>query len=257
MTELTTEKPVGVTPNNMLLSGVVGSKAYGLDHSRSDVDRLGMYAAPTVMFHGLHPPVGDRDTIVVKDPSDAVYHEALKYVRLVMKGNPSVTELLWLDVYETVTPLGMFLIKRRTRLLSASRVRASYLGYATSQFQRLFNRGDGSFSADTRKRTAKHARHLLRLLHQGLDLYRVGTLTIKVSEPYRYFEFGDAVARFDGTADWRVGEEVARKELTKTEEAFDRATSPLRAEPDEALVESWLRAVRLHYWPTGFSKGTS
>jgi uncharacterized protein len=249
MTELTIDR----APGNLLLSGVVGSKAYGLDHPGSDVDRLGMYASPTVSFHGLRPPIGDRDTVVIKSPSDAVYHEALKYVRLVMKGNPSVTELLWLDAYEVVTPLGMFLVNRRTRLLSAPRIRASYLGYATSQFQRLFNRGDGSFSADTRKRTAKHARHLLRLLHQGLDLYRVGHLTIKVSEPYRYFEFGDAVARFDGTDDWQKGADIAKAELTKTEEAFDRSVSPLRPEPDEILVESWLRAVRLKYWANSFS----
>jgi hypothetical protein len=33
---------------NMLLSGVVGSVAYGLDTEDSDVDRLGMFAYPKV-----------------------------------------------------------------------------------------------------------------------------------------------------------------------------------------------------------------
>lgn len=251
MTEPTPDR----APANVLLAGVVGSTAYGLNHAGSDVDRLGMYAAPTVSFHGLRPPIGDRDTVVIKHPSDAVYHEALKYVRLVMKGNPSVTELLWLDRYEVVTPLGMFLVNRRTRLLAAPRVRAAYLGYATSQFSRLFNRGDGSFSADTRKRTAKHARHLLRLLHQGIDLYRTGHLTIKVSEPQEYFHFGEAVAQHDGTGDWRIGQDLARAELAKAEEAFDRSTSPLRKEPDEVVVEAWLRAVRLNFWGKAFVKG--
>ena len=35
------------------------------------------------------------------------------------------------------------------------------------QFRKLVSRGDGSFSADTRKRTAKHARHLARLCTRG------------------------------------------------------------------------------------------
>ncbi|MFD7300744.1 DNA polymerase beta superfamily protein, partial [Streptomyces pharetrae] len=42
-----------MTVNNILLSGVVGSTAYGLAHEDSDVDRLGVFAAPTESLHGL------------------------------------------------------------------------------------------------------------------------------------------------------------------------------------------------------------
>ncbi len=39
---------------HVLLSGIVGSTAYGLAHAGSDIDRLGMFAAPTEQLHGLH-----------------------------------------------------------------------------------------------------------------------------------------------------------------------------------------------------------
>lgn len=148
-------------PGTILLSGVVGSTAYGLATEDSDTDRLGIFAAPTVAFHGLHKP---QESHVTTHP-DATYHEAAKWVRLALGGNPTVTELAWLERYEIRTPLGEELVSIRSALLSAKRIRDAYLGYATQQFRKLENRGDGSFSADTRKRTSKHARHLWRLLY--------------------------------------------------------------------------------------------
>jgi hypothetical protein len=62
---------------NVLLAGIVGSTAYGLAGPDSDVDHLGVYAAPTVAFHGLHPPTGKDATLVRHDP-DSTLHEAAK-----------------------------------------------------------------------------------------------------------------------------------------------------------------------------------
>lgn len=119
-------------PGSVLLSGIVGSTAYGLAGPDSDVDRLGLYAAPTAHFHGLRPPTGRAASVVTTSP-DATFHEALKYVTLALTVNPTVTELLWLPdhLYETRTALGDELIGIRGCLLSAKRVRDAYLGYAT------------------------------------------------------------------------------------------------------------------------------
>src|SRR5690349_9856111 len=210
-----------VTVTNILLSGIVGSTAYGLAHEGSDVDRLGMFAAPTEELHGLHRP---QESHVTTHP-DRTLHEAAKWCRLALGGNPTVMELVWLpdELYEVRTPLGDELIGIRSSLLSAKRVRDAYLGYATQQFKRLYERGDGSFSADTRKRTAKHARHLMRLCQQGYLLYTTGRLEIRVDDPQEYFDFGEAVAR-DGMAALPVLEEY--------EALFDAATSPLPQRPD-------------------------
>ncbi|WP_285699482.1 nucleotidyltransferase domain-containing protein [Actinomadura sp. NBRC 104412] len=224
-----------VDVTNVLLAGVVGSTAYGLATPESDVDRLAVFAAPTVLFHGLHPPVGKQATKVTTDP-DVTRHEAGKFAALCLGVNPTVTELLWLDEYETRTELGDRLIGVREAFLSAKRVRDAYFGYAVSQFRRLEGRGDGSFSADTRKRTAKHARHLARLVHQGLDLYRTGRLTVRLENPQWYRDFGERVAQ--GELD------EAKSLLAEAESKFDAIRTPLTERPDEDTVERWLLEVR-------------
>ena len=79
--------------DTVLLEGIVGSTAYGLAHAGSDVDRLGVFAAPAVAFHGLHPPLDKRATVVHHDP-DRTLHEARKYCMLALSGNPTATELI-------------------------------------------------------------------------------------------------------------------------------------------------------------------
>jgi predicted nucleotidyltransferase len=222
----------------ILLAGIVGSTAYGLATPDSDVDRLGVFAAPTNALLGLRVP---RESIVSTDP-DRTLHEARKWCNLALAGNPTVMELVWLpdDLYETRTPFGDELIGIRTAFPSAPRVRDAYLGYATQQFRKLENRGDGSFSADTCRRTAKHARHLARLVHQGRELYATGRLRICLDDPQWYHRFGDRVAAGDV--------ESARRLLAETETDFDRLRTPLPDRPDEDTVDAWLQGVRAAYY---------
>jgi predicted nucleotidyltransferase len=226
---------------NVVLSGIVGSTAYGLHHAGSDIDKLAIYAAPTEAFHGLHLPTGRYATVRTTQP-DLTMHEVGKFAALALGCNPTVSELMWLpaDLYDVRTALGDDLIAIRAAFLSAKRVREAYLGYATEQFHRLEQRGDGSFSADTRKRTAKHARHLLRLCHQGLILYTTGQMQIRLTDADRFLEFGERVAAGDI--------EHARQAIADHEAAFDHTPSVLPAEPDEAPVEAWLLRVRRFYY---------
>src|SRR5688572_26787180 len=78
-----------VKPAAILLTGIVGSTAYGLAGPGSDIDRVGVYAAPTLAFHGLHPPVDKAGSIISSKPDQAL-HEALKFARLCLSGNPTV-----------------------------------------------------------------------------------------------------------------------------------------------------------------------
>jgi uncharacterized protein len=224
-------------PPNVLLSGVAGSTAYGLAHADSDIDMIGTFAAPTSAFHGLHAPA---ETWTHSKP-DATFHEAGKLARLLLKANPTVTELLWLDEWDTVTLEGEALIAIRSSFLSAYAVKGAFLGYATSQFRRLENRGDGSFSADTRKRTAKHARHLWRLLAQGSDLHRTGHLQVRLSlnAAMACRTFGERVAA--GNLD------LAEGVLADAEDVF-KEPGVLPDHPDEAAAEAWLQDVRRAYW---------
>ena len=231
-------------PGTVLLSGIVGSVAYGLNHEGSDVDRLGVFAAPTERWHGLNPPTINDLTWTSDSKPDVVMHEALKMVTLLLACNPSVTELLWLPdgLYETRTTLGDDLIRARCCFLSAGKVRDSYLRYAERQFARLEARGDGSFSSDTRKRTAKHARHLWRLVQQGIYLHMSGALSVRLSDEQAADcrEFGELVAA--GHLD------VARAYLARSSRRFDEHGSALAEYPTREAAEAWLQRVRREFY---------
>lgn len=225
-------------PGTPLLSGIVGSTAYGLAGPDSDVDRLGVYAAPTAAFHGIDLPIDKHATVGLKDPDpDFVMHEARKFVMLAMVANPTVTELLWLPetLYEIRHPLGGELISIRDAFIHADRVRKAYLGYASQQLGRL--RNTGLFASKHRARAQKHGRHLLRLLDQGLAFYTTGQLVVRVQDPQRYLDFGRRIVD-----DPDLGE----AELARAEQAFEVTRSPLPDKVDRERIVDWLLNVRGH-----------
>ncbi|HTJ71634.1 MAG TPA: nucleotidyltransferase domain-containing protein [Actinospica sp.] len=230
------EHEPAVPEGALLLSGIVGSTAYGLAGPGSDVDRLGMFAAPTLDLVGLRAPEESR----VSTHPDATYHEAGKALRLFLAGNPTAMELLWLpdELYETRTPLGDEAIALRSSFLSARRTKDAYLGYATQQFRKLMLRDQGS-SASSPARLAKHARHLMRLVEQGYELYTTGHVRVRLAEPEVYRAFGERVA---------ADPQVAAPYMAEAQERFGAARSVLAEEPDYKAAEAWLLRVRRAFW---------
>lgn len=218
-----------------ILTGIVGSTAYGLDGPGSDIDTLGVFAHPTEAFFGL-----DKLDETVKKHKDDTSHEAAKYCRLALGGNPTVMELMWLprELYTFESRLGLALIGIRDAFLSAPRVRDAYLGYATQQFKELKKRG-GTFSSDTQHRTAKHARHLARLLVQGKMLHLTGYLQIKLDYPEKIISFGEDVA--SGNID------LAERAIAEAENTFNSRVCALPERPDKEQAELWLEDVRRSY----------
>jgi uncharacterized protein len=224
------------TPPDILLAGIVGSTAYGLARQGSDIDRLGVFAAPTEKIVSIGGIPAEDETVRVD--SDTSYHEARKYAALALKVNPSATELIWLpeELLEVRTPLGDALTAIRATFLSSTYVRHSYLDYADAQLRRLRNRDD---TAGGTAKTSKHARHLARLLTQGRQLYAEGHLTIRLADPQWYLDFGDRVAGGDLDA--------CRQLLAGAEASFQRP-SPLPEHATREPAEAWLQDVRrAHY----------
>ncbi len=217
----------------IILSGTVGSTAYGLNRADSDVDTLGIYVEPTINLVGLRQRTERDFTTVSKDP-DVTLHEVGKYCRLAIQGNPTINELMWLEDYNVMDAFGARLVDMRADFLSRQRIRDAYFGYATQQFLRLFR--EGAFQSTYRARTAKHARHVYRLLHQGLELYSTGGLTIRVADPEKFHAFGEAAAE-----DHTLVEMV----ITAFEKEFDAATSPLPEKPNFGAIEFFLRDIRV------------
>lgn len=219
-----------VTKYKQVLVGVVGSHAYGLNTSTSDVDLRGIFVAPTKEILGIF---NVPETIDRNDP-DVCLHEVSKFLRLALAGNPNILEMLYLQQYTTLTQEGKLLIKIRDAFLS-QRVRDSYCGYAMSQIKRLNTRaakGDASFSSDLRKRYSKHARHCFRLIMQGNELLTTGNLTVKVADPNYLFWLGEQTPE--------KLEQLFQQEYNK----IKTVDSILPKEPDKSRVNEALLEIR-------------
>ena len=169
---------------DILLRGIGGSHAYGLNREGSDEDRIGVFAHPTSAFWGLSAPV---QSIVSHDP-DSAMHELAKFLSLASKSNPTVLETLALDTYEERNDWGNLLIERRSAFFSEPYVRNAYMGYAEAQFRKMQQAWE-SDRPESRARSPKNARHMIRLLEQGHHLYTTGELRVRVSDPQRYWDY--------------------------------------------------------------------
>ncbi len=216
-----------MTDLNYLIRGVGGSNAHGLAHEGSDHDYRGVFAYPTEALLGLDEP---PETIVTAAPQpDSSAHELKKFLRLAMKANPDVLEVLALDMYiDFDDDWGPRLLELTPAFLSSTYVHSAYMGYASQQFHALEKRGD-SFSSKTKGRTWKHAKHMFRLMEVGMHLYTTGDLKIKVNSPSWYLEtlpemeIQDAIAEFDMRF-----------------EAFRHAETVLPKQPDVERINQFL-----------------
>ncbi len=218
-------------PGEIVLEGIVGSTAYGLAREGSDEDRLGVYCANIENLWKFSPPA---ESVQKHDP-DVAYHEIKKYFSLAMKCNPTITELMWLpdELYTVRKAWGDVIIGLRESMLSDKAVRNSYGGYAMQQAKRLQRRDDdGSLAESDPKKIAKHARHCMRLMHQGLDLLETGTLTVRVKNPGYFWSMDD----------WSVTDIV--NEFSELDEIMHDVKSVLPDQPDRQKVEDALLAIR-------------
>lgn len=230
-------------PEQVVLEGIVGSTAYGMATADSDLDRIGVFMEPVRTLLSLSGLRAEQESWKApkEEEGDRTLHELGKFCRLVLAGNPTYTELLWLpdDLYLRRSLVGLDLIAMREQFLSAQASRSAYLEYATQQFRKLERRGDGTFSSDTRNRTAKHGRHMARLLYQGYRLWTTGGVVIRLPpEQVRLCrDIGEQVGqgRLDG----------ARQLLAHYEHLYDTTPTVLPERPDREAVDRWLISVRL------------
>lgn len=229
----------GEKATEIILQGIVGSTAYGLDTPESDKDYLGVYMADPVQLLGWEASKVLNSTIVTSDP-DSALHELYKFCGNAAKCNPTMLELLYLPGYTIATEAGRELVDLRYAFLSEERVRKAYAGYVTSQADRLLRRsqdGQKGFDPKLAKRTHKHGRHCYRLLIQGRQLLSEGIITVDVSE-YRdkIWEAGDLAESDPEKFQEFIMDGVAAME--------SRIKSNLPTMPDYARITGFLYEVR-------------
>lgn len=223
-------------PSNIILEGVVGSTAYGLNTKSSDVDVKGIYLLPTKEVLSLSYNM--KHTTIVNESPDWVYHEVGKFMSLVAGGNPTVTELLYLEEYTKLSPIGSLLRDYRDVFLSTPAVMNAYRGYAFGQAKKLSKRqeeGLDGYDSALKNRFSKHTRHCFRLLLQGRQLLETGTLTVKVTPEEREWLF-------------KMGEqtpETVVDAFMAEDSKFENIKSVLPDEPNWKLINELLYSIRM------------
>lgn len=208
------------------LSTITGSKAYGLDHADSDTDRMSIFVAPSADVAGLFwDQHEDSWTNTSPDGDDETFHEIRKFIRLALRGNPTLIELLFMDSYEYLDEVGQGLLAVREDITSTSTIRSSYSGYAFSQYNRVKDAGPGKFKP-------KMARHTLRIARQGLELLETGTMSVRVPDPQEYWDLTE-----------KPFEEMLRI-IEKPLNKIDCCTSVLPSKPNLEPVAEFLGTVR-------------
>nr|WP_307868118.1 nucleotidyltransferase domain-containing protein [Umezawaea beigongshangensis] len=215
------ERPAAATPATTILSTVVGSHAYGLATTASDVDRRGVFVVPAERFWRFDEPPASREG----PRPEELNWELGRFCELALRSNPTVLEVFVSDRVEVMTPLGEELRALLPHVLSR-RVAQSYLRATSAQI--------------TRARAAEGTRwkqvmHSLRLLIVCRDLLRDGVLSIDASEHRERL-----LAVRAGQLGWP--EVLAWADGLRAE--IDRTEGPLPEEPGTAVVEDWLVSVR-------------
>lgn len=211
-----------------VLQAVTGSRAYGLNHANSDTDKMSIFVAPTVEVAGLFWN-SSRESWSDAGPEgdDNSKHEIGKFLRLVLKSNPTLIELLFMNEYEILDDVGQGMVDLRSKMLYTEGIRSAYYGYAKAQHERV--------RREFPDHKPKMARHCLRISRQATDLLTTGEFNVKVPNPQEYFDLTEM--------SFTQMDEI----MLKAVEDIDNCESVLPDSPDKNAVDEFLKDVRRNY----------
>jgi len=245
-----------MVPEGTFLLGYMGSTSHGTHTPKNnpdsidDIDMMGVAFGPQSCYVGLQR---FEQKVYKQDEWDIVTYELRKYVRLLLKQNPNVLGLLWLNPnhYIHVSEPGKILLANRDMFVSKQAYH-SFIGYAHGQLHRMAHYSFNGYMGAKRKELVerygydvKNASHLVRLLRMGIEYLGDGELQVyrKDADELREIKAGK----------WTLGQ--VKKEADRlfhlAQEAYVK--SPLPAHPDakkaqkilEEMILKWLRVASI------------
>jgi predicted nucleotidyltransferase len=235
-----------------ILRATVGSTVHGLHHGgQDDRDEMAVFVEPPEYRLGLKLARGQGRKLHPLEhwvELDLVAYNLRKYLRLALKGHPTVLLLLFVPAELTVveTALGREL-RGLTGAILSKRAGRGYLGYLSGQRERLLGtRGQRNVNrpelVEAHGFDTKYAMHAVRLGYQGLELLETGRLTLPMPEPTR--------SRVMAV---RLGERSFDEVLAEIDEVQRRLSTALEqtalpAEPDRAAVDRFLVDTYRQAW---------
>jgi len=234
---------------HQILRVVTGSHAYGLNVPTSDRDEKAVVIEPICEVAGLAEPWGGK-VYSQAGTEDFEVYGLRKYLRLALKGNPTVTEMLF------IRPSAMTMVGTEMQslwpLIISKHSAAAYLGYMEQQRGRMIGaRGNGGHGQPRTELVEQHgfdtkfAMHMLRLGLQGIELLTTGKLTLPIEGENR------AYLRAVRNGDWSYDHCIARAHDLEKQLQELKVTSQVRPEPDREAVERWMLGAYSEAWSAG------
>lgn len=255
-----------IVEQGTILRATVGSTVHGLHHGgQDDRDEMAVFIEPPEYLIGLRlarkegvrNPFRFEHWVERTQPEgarsgpgdlDLVAYSLRKYVRLALKGHPTVLLLLFVPDELTLieTDLGLRLRQLRPAILS-KRAGRGYLGYLRGQKERLLGtRGQKRVNrpelVEAHGFDTKYAMHALRLGYQGLELLQTGRVTLPMPEPERSRVM--SVRRGERSFDEAI-EEIGEVEQ-RLEAGLEQTVLP--DSPDEDAVDAFLVDAYRQAW---------
>lgn len=237
---LSEQQTKDLLPENLILLGYRGSIAHGTyvppsdPNSIDDKDVMGVFVSPKSHYIGL-TEYDFKERFI--EEWDAVHYEIRKFISLLLKSNPNVISLLWLEpkYYLYKDEAGQALIDNRQIFIS-KKAYHSFSGYAYSQLKRMTHYKLEGYMGEKRKKLVdkfgfdcKNASHLVRLLEQCIEFLNEGKLYVERANAPKLV----SIKR----GEWSLEkcQEEAERLMNLSQEAYMK--SPLPNEPDYKKAE--------------------
>jgi hypothetical protein len=191
--------------------------------------------------------LGETDINKFVGEWDVVGYELRKFVGLLLKNNPNVLSMLWLEQkhYIDVHPVGQMLLDNR-ELFVSKKAYHSFTGYAHAQFKKMTNHAFEGYMGEKRKSLVKkygydckNAAHLIRLLKMGIEFLSEGRLYVERQDAAELL----SIKRGEWTLE--AVQDRAGHLFRLAEEAYVRSSLP--AEPAYEAVDLLLQRMLKTY----------
>jgi predicted nucleotidyltransferase len=187
-----------ILPENLLFLGYRGSIAHGMyipnsdPNSIDDKDIIGVFRAPWTHYLGLKQTRTTREGF--QKEYDYVFYELKKIVSLLLKGNPNVLSILWLDERHILYQSEFYKTLRKNReLFFSKKIYHAFIGYAHGQLKRMTNHTHEGYMGEKRKALVekygwdcKNGAHLIRLLTMGIEFLKEKTFYVERTFDAKY-----------------------------------------------------------------------
>ncbi len=221
------------TDSAEILRVLCGSRAYGLEHEKSDYDYHGVFVVPTDRILTPWDKVDEVGWVEGED-KDSTSWEIGHFLKLAITSNPTILETFKAPVVKH-NPWGDAILKLFPAVISRERIFQSYMGYALKQRKKFLERKDD--------RPMKFAVSLIRVQLHAIELLDTGNYKTDLSKHYE----GDIIVTklhqircgewaFGEIIDWSMALENRMKEA--------HIDSQVQEEPDLERVEHTLMSIR-------------